>query len=219
MQGPGDVGLAGLGLQPRLGRLHNPDEREPRAERRAEDRPQRPCVVQCHRVDLRFSNGLLRRPRGPSRAPGFRGADQQRLHLQSDGPGHRARRLRELAADLHDPGQRVSGVGCLPRQADRLDGQETAVVFTVRDDSSHSKLLYVLPDASYQAYNTFGGKSLYFGTEGGNTVAGTSRAVKVSFNRPLAQAGRQQNWFFGPDFDLLQWLEKQGYDVSYTDDV
>ena len=77
----------------------------------------------------------------------------------------------------------------------------------------------MLPTATYEAYNTFGGKSLYYGTEGGNTVSGTSRAVKVSFQRPLAQVGAHLNWFTGPDIDLLQWLEKQGYDVAYTDDV
>ena len=100
-------------------------------------------------------------------------------------------------------------------------GEQTQVVFTVRDDkrTPASKILYVLPDATYQAYNTFGGKSLYWGYEGGNTVSGTDRAVKVSFNRPYAQAGALQNWFLGPDFELLSWMEKQGYDISYTDDV
>jgi YD repeat-containing protein len=100
-------------------------------------------------------------------------------------------------------------------------GDQTQVVFTVRDDkrTPSSKILYVLPDATYQAYNTFGGKSLYWGYEGGNTVSGTDRAVKVSFNRPYAQAGALQNWFLGPDFELLSWMEKQGYDISYTDDV
>jgi PKD repeat protein len=100
-------------------------------------------------------------------------------------------------------------------------GDETQVVFTVRDDSRQpsAEALYVLPIATYEAYNTFGGKSLYYGTEGGNTVSGTSRAVKVSFDRPFAQAGAHLNWFTGPDIDLLAWLEKQGYDVAYTDDV
>ena len=100
-------------------------------------------------------------------------------------------------------------------------GDETQVVFTVRDDDRQptSRLLYVLPITTYQAYNLFGGKSLYFGTEGGNTAAGTSRAVKVSFNRPFSQAGAHLNWFTGPDYDMLYWLERQGYDVAYTDDV
>ena len=100
-------------------------------------------------------------------------------------------------------------------------GDETQIVFTVREDSRQpsAEVLYVLPTATYEAYNTFGGKSLYYGTEGGNTVSGTSRAVKVSFQRPLAQVGAHLNWFTGPDIDLLEWLEKQGYDVAYTDDV
>ncbi|MDX6609099.1 MAG: hypothetical protein QOF85_1024 [Solirubrobacterales bacterium] len=100
-------------------------------------------------------------------------------------------------------------------------GDETQVVFTMRDDTRQpsSELLYVLPIDTYAAYNLFGGKSLYFGTEGENTVSGTSRAVKVSFDRPFSQAGAHLNWFTGPDLDLLAWLEKQGYDVAYTDDV
>ena len=90
----------------------------------------------------------------------------------------------------------------------------------MRDDNraTPSKLLDVIPTADWQAYNLFGGKSLYFGTVGANTVSGTSRAVKVSFNRPLTQAGAQQNWLFGPDLNLLYWLEQQGYDVAYSDD-
>ncbi len=98
-------------------------------------------------------------------------------------------------------------------------GEQTAVVFTVRDDRRAADLLYVLPVNTYEAYNLFGGKSLYFGARGASTISGASRAVKVSFNRPLSLAGGAQNWFFGPDFNLLFWLEKQGFEISYTDDV
>jgi YD repeat-containing protein len=100
-----------------------------------------------------------------------------------------------------------------------FNGTQTHVVFTVRDDSRASRLLYMLPMSTYQAYNVFGGKSLYYGVAGENTVSGTSRAVKVSFNRPLDRAGLEHDWFFGPDYNLLSWLEQQGYDVAYTDDV
>jgi PKD domain. len=119
------------------------------------------------------------------------------------------------------PGSALPASGVYLAKLTASTGDETEVVFTVRDDERqpHSKILYVLPTASYQAYNLFGGKSLYWGYEGPNTVSGTSRAVKVSFNRPIAQAGTSQNWFYGPDFDLLSWMEKQGYDVSYTDDA
>jgi PKD repeat protein len=119
------------------------------------------------------------------------------------------------------PGSSLPASGIYLAKLTASTGDQTQVVFTVRDDkrATPSKLLYVLPDATYQAYNLFGGKSLYWGYEGENTVSGTDRAVKVSFNRPYAQAGTRMNWFLGPDFELLFWLEKQGYDVSYTDDV
>jgi YD repeat-containing protein len=101
-----------------------------------------------------------------------------------------------------------------------FNGQQTHVAFTIRDDASHSRLLYVLPMATYDAYNTWGGKSLYYGISGGDTIAsGEGRAVEASFNRPLSTTGGEINWFYGPDQDLLMWLEKQGYDVTYTDDV
>jgi PKD repeat protein len=97
---------------------------------------------------------------------------------------------------------------------------ENNIVFVVRNDSSTSKLLYVLPTADYQAYNTWGGKSLYYDRVGGpETVAGTGRAVKVSFDRPQFDNNDERDRLFGPDFESLFWLEKQGYDVSYTDDV
>jgi PKD repeat protein len=100
-------------------------------------------------------------------------------------------------------------------------GLENTITFTVRDDARNPKarMLFVVPNATYEAYNDWGGKSLYFDSAGGEvTVAGTPRAVKVSFDRPLNDP-RQGNRFIGPDFYLVQWLEKQGYDVAYTDDV
>jgi YD repeat-containing protein len=102
-----------------------------------------------------------------------------------------------------------------------VSGAQNTIVFTVRDDAREpqAKVLFALPTASYQAYNDWGGKSLYFDSEGGpNTIAGTPRAVKVSFDRPTADP-LANNRFFGPDFYMVQWLERQGYDVGYTDDV
>ncbi len=123
------------------------------------------------------------------------------------------------------PGSSLPASGVYLAKLKASTGDETQVVFTVRDDSRSAKMLFVLPVTDYQAYNLFGGKSLYFGNLAGDTVGsptpatGTDRAAKVSFNRPFSQAGAMQNWFFGPDYDLLYWLEKQGYDISYSDDV
>jgi YD repeat-containing protein len=117
------------------------------------------------------------------------------------------------------PGSALPASGVYLAKVTAFNGQQTHVVFTVRDDGRASRLLYMLPMSTYQAYNVFGGKSLYYGVSGPDSVSGTSRAVKVSFNRPLDRAGNEHDWFFGPDFNLLQWIERQGYDVAYTDDV
>jgi hypothetical protein len=104
---------------------------------------------------------------------------------------------------------------------DPVGGGQNTIFFTVRDDNAAPKadILFAVPTATYQAYNDWGGKSLYLDSIGGpETISGDPRAVKVSFDRPLADP-RRNNTFFGPDFYLVQWLEKQGYDVSYTEDV
>ena len=99
-------------------------------------------------------------------------------------------------------------------------GIQNYVVFPVRDDARASNMLFVLSDATYEAYNTWGCKSLYFDICGGaNTVAGDGRAVAVSFDRPLAGGDEQRNTPLGPDLNLITWLEEQGYDVTYTDDI
>jgi PKD repeat protein len=99
-------------------------------------------------------------------------------------------------------------------------GIQNYVVFPVRNDSRASNILYVLPTADYEAYNTWGCKSLYFDACGGaNTASGDGRAVAVSFDRPQQEGDKQLNHFFGPDYNTVFWLEEQGYDVTYTDDI
>jgi hypothetical protein len=99
-------------------------------------------------------------------------------------------------------------------------GIENYVIFPVRNESHASDILYVLPNADYQAYNLWGCKSLYFDECGGaNTASGDPRAVAVSFDRPDAHGNDQFNHFFGPDYNTVFWLEEQGYDVTYTDDI
>lgn len=67
-------------------------------------------------------------------------------------------------------------------------GTDNQIIFVVRDDSSHSALLYGTAMSTFEAYNNYGGKSLYtFNSLGSPTVSGTPRAVKVSFDRPFEQ--------------------------------
>lgn len=91
----------------------------------------------------------------------------------------------------------------------------------MRNDGASSDVVYVLPVTTYQAYNKWGGRSLYtFQSSGDNTVSGTPRAVKVSFDRPYNQSlDGLNNWFTVCDIQNLAWLEQQGYDVTYQTSI
>jgi Domain of unknown function (DUF4082)/Bacterial Ig-like domain len=92
------------------------------------------------------------------------------------------------------------------------------ILLVVRNDGASSDIVYGLPVSTYQAYNKWGGKSLYtFNSSGDATVAGSPRAVKVSFDRPYNQSlDGLNNWFTACDIQNLSWLEHQGYDVTYV---
>ncbi|HEX4752855.1 MAG TPA: PKD domain-containing protein [Solirubrobacterales bacterium] len=119
------------------------------------------------------------------------------------------------------PGSSLPASGIyLAHVKDTSTGEDNQIIFTVRDDSRHSALLYKLPDGTYQAYNAFNGHSLYrFNSAGFTTVTGTSKAVQVSFERPYLNDFDEANWFLKADFPMVEWLEKEGYDVAYTDDT
>ncbi len=101
---------------------------------------------------------------------------------------------------------------------DPEDGRASHVVFVVRDDLGGSDLLLQTSDATWQAYNTYGGNSLYTGSPAG-------RAYKVSYNRPFTTrccafpAGSPYSWLFNAEYAMVRWLERNGYDVSYTTGV
>ena len=76
-----------------------------------------------------------------------------------------------------------------------------------------------MPDATWQAYNGYGGNSIY----DGNTSYPSGHAVKVSYNRPLFPYntlfntdGRGSDWYMNSEYSMIRWLERNGYDVTYT---
>jgi hypothetical protein len=99
-------------------------------------------------------------------------------------------------------------------------GPVTNIVFVVRDDASTAAILVQLAVNTYQAYNPWGGKSLYDYNSTGTTVpaTGTARAAKVSFLRPY-QDGAGTGLYFSGDVFMVKWLEQQGYDVTYATSV
>ena len=94
-------------------------------------------------------------------------------------------------------------------------GGENLIWFVVRDDARDSDVLVQFADADYQAYNGYGGKSLYtFNSGYCTTASGRPRAVQVSFDRPYYTTYFFNTYLFS-DYPLVHWLEAQGYDVTY----
>lgn len=113
-------------------------------------------------------------------------------------------------------------------------GDQSYIMFVVRDDARPSTYLVQSSVTTFQAYNNWGGKSLY----SFNSTAG--QAAKVSFNRPYAispipPASRgvgagdflTSNSFpigyrasvAGWEYNMVRWLEREGYDVTYVTNV
>ncbi len=100
-------------------------------------------------------------------------------------------------------------------------GGESQIPFVVRNDASHADILLQTSDATWQAYNEYGGNSLYTCTvecPPGNPKA-YKGAYSVSYNRPFAGAfvtdhGASYLWY--AEYQMMRWLEKNGYNVSYT---
>ncbi|SMD25523.1 DUF4082 domain-containing protein [Lentzea albidocapillata] len=112
------------------------------------------------------------------------------------------------------PSDAVSGI--YYARATRNDtGVQNEIVFVVRDDTSTSKILFQTSDATWVAYNRYGGNSLYFGDGPGQ--GGSS--YKVSYNRPYTGGDGDENFIFNAEYPMLRFLERNGYDLSYTTDV
>jgi hypothetical protein len=94
-------------------------------------------------------------------------------------------------------------------------GGASHVMFIVREDSSRSDLLFQTSDTTWQAYNDYGGNSLYAGP---GLAAG--RAYKVSYNRPFNTGlTKPESWVFNAEYPMVRWLEANGYNVSYSTGV
>jgi regulation of enolase protein 1 (concanavalin A-like superfamily) len=99
-----------------------------------------------------------------------------------------------------------------------VTGKQSYITFTVRDDTRAADLIFVQAVTTYQAYNVWGGKSLY------GTIADrddhSNAAHRVSFNRPYYGEGTDgTGQAKGHETEMATWLEKEGYDVSYATSV
>jgi hypothetical protein len=97
---------------------------------------------------------------------------------------------------------------------DASSGAQRDCLFVVRS-ARPAPLLVEIPTASYEAYNAWGGDSLYPGGADRVGVTGTDQGVEVSYDRPYdSQTGAGQ--FFIREVAMVRFLERYGYSVSYT---
>ncbi len=121
-----------------------------------------------------------------------------------------------------DPTNWMSGYYLVKLTA-AVSRKQQYIIFVVRDDARFTDLLMQQSVSTYQAYNVWGGKSLYGTIQVLDDTA--NKAMKVSFDRPYyADNSNGQGQFFtdvytGWEFDMVQWLEREGYDVSYATSV
>jgi len=89
----------------------------------------------------------------------------------------------------------------------------------VREMKAVAPILFLSSMTTFQAYNQWGGKSLYpDGSAGAKTISGGANAVTVSFDRPddsYRGGGRCLRW--EPQF--IRWIEAGGYDLAYAADM
>ena len=90
-----------------------------------------------------------------------------------------------------------------------LDGGAAYVPLVIRDDKSTSDLLMQSAVTTWQAYNGWGGASIYTGTNG--------RADAVSFDRPYTGNGSGE--FLGREREFIEFVERNGFDVSYWTNI
>ena len=98
----------------------------------------------------------------------------------------------------------------------RLDdglGDASFVPLTVMDPNSKSAITAISSVLTWQAYNEWGGYSLYKGPQ--RTRA--SRGMVVSFNRPYDGDGAGQ--FRYMEFPILRLAERLGIDINYLTDL
>ncbi len=100
-------------------------------------------------------------------------------------------------------------------------GEESYILFIVREDTRPSIYLVQSSVTTFQAYNNWGGRSLY----AFNSTAG--QAAAVSLNRPYAvspdltaaDSTGAGPFLRGWEYNMVRWLERSGFDVTYTTNV
>lgn len=118
----------------------------------------------------------------------------------------------------------------LARLETTLTGHQAYILFVVREDDRTGDYYYEQAVLTYQSYNRYPGIDVSFYSGGGSGVQPWEKTL--SFDRPYGSVLFQRNnqspfgtngdgsgGFFTWDFPMIQWLEQEGYDVSYATNI
>jgi fibronectin type 3 domain-containing protein len=110
----------------------------------------------------------------------------------------------------------------------RNDGFARYVIFVVRNDSDPAPIVMASTMTTYQAYNDWGGFSLYgqfnynyTSSSFGQPISNGPMAAEVSFDRPYdnIDEGDGAGEFFNWEYSMVRYMEKEGRWVTYVSDV
>jgi len=113
-----------------------------------------------------------------------------------------------VSLNIPIPTNWVSGIYLVKLIAGTSKGESLAS-FVVRDDARVADFILSTTKNTSQAYNNWGGKSLYEF----NSLNG-AKAFAVSFNRPETDnggMGQHVNW----ELSMIRFMEREGYDIKY----
>ena len=95
----------------------------------------------------------------------------------------------------------------------RDDFADAFVPLVIRD-GAEAEVVMVVPTATWQAYNNWGGAGLYVDR---TRSVRFGRAVRVSYDRPFEEGGGAGQLLVRDRY-LVHWLEQAGVDVAYVTD-
>lgn len=122
-----------------------------------------------------------------------------------------------LKPSVTEHGYGSQGIGALRHPL--REPRASHIYFVVKDPpcvAVDAEIVFHTSDNTWNAYNSYGGTSMYgsFGTRWDTPPA--PRSFKASFNRPMVTRDyRAINAPFGAEYPCLRFLEKAGYKVTY----
>ena len=118
-----------------------------------------------------------------------------------------------VSASWTVPADAVSGIYFAKLVARPTPAARATSSFVVRDDASHSDVLFQTSDTTWQAYNQLRRQQPVRRRPGHQPGPRATRSATTGRSPPAAPS--PEDWVFNAEYPMVRWLEANGYDVSY----